>query len=393
VNGNLKRLKHHFDYRFTGVPSLKVLDFLHTLKEALDINRISEGAAVLVLPHLLDGEARDGVQALWKRLPASMPKYPAAVNWLLESFATETAMDEAARKFLTARQLPGESEETFAARLRKHASEAGNVFGEDQLVTVFVAGLQPYAANTVRGQITSTTNFAQVRNLAIQAGAAGRARTSTREPVPGVVPVRSKASVAAYADSSRASSMDFYDYDVYPGSEHPAVVGAVDHPSSAERSSEVSGPVSDVSFPTRGWVSAAGSVRDDPILALAMQPRGCYLCFGQDHFLMECPLLGEDTKVAGQKQRELHFRGPVMSTSAAPTPPVAKPRSSHFVTSQARPPFRPAIWQTNPRYASPMKPHHEAAAVHHVEASEEIPKRADTHEMTPKPAENEAGDV
>jgi hypothetical protein len=55
VNGNLKRLKHHFDYRFGGTPPLRVLEFLRTLKEALDINRISEGAVVLILPHLLDG--------------------------------------------------------------------------------------------------------------------------------------------------------------------------------------------------------------------------------------------------------------------------------------------------------------------------------------------------
>jgi hypothetical protein len=61
VNGNLKRWKHHFDYRFAGTHLLRVLDYLHALKEALDVNRISEGAAVLVLPHLFDGESRDGV--------------------------------------------------------------------------------------------------------------------------------------------------------------------------------------------------------------------------------------------------------------------------------------------------------------------------------------------
>jgi hypothetical protein len=77
------------------------------------------------------------------------------------------AMDEASHRFLTAKQLLGENEENFATRLRKNASEAWNVFAEDQLVIVFVAGLQPNAANTVRGQIAATTSFAQVRNLAI----------------------------------------------------------------------------------------------------------------------------------------------------------------------------------------------------------------------------------
>jgi hypothetical protein len=50
VNGILKRVKHHFSYSFGGEVPLKVLDFLSTFKEAMDLNHVSEGVAAVVLP-------------------------------------------------------------------------------------------------------------------------------------------------------------------------------------------------------------------------------------------------------------------------------------------------------------------------------------------------------
>jgi hypothetical protein len=67
---------------------------------------------------------------------------------------------------------------------------------------VYIAGLHPYAANTVRGQVNSSTNFATVHNLAIQAGAAGRARVPSQVSPMGMVPPRPKVTVASVDDSS-----------------------------------------------------------------------------------------------------------------------------------------------------------------------------------------------
>jgi hypothetical protein len=50
VNGILKSVKHHFSYSFGGKVPLKVLDFLSTVKEAMDLNHVSEGVAAVVLP-------------------------------------------------------------------------------------------------------------------------------------------------------------------------------------------------------------------------------------------------------------------------------------------------------------------------------------------------------
>jgi hypothetical protein len=165
VNGILKRIKHHFSYSFGGEIPLKVLDVLSTVKEAMDLNHVSEGVAAIILPYLLTGEAKDGVIAMWKSSSPKVPKYPAAVAWLLESYATDAAIDAAADKFLTAKQQAGKGEDAFATRLRRYAAEAGNVYKEDSLVSRYLSGLAPYTANTIRGHVSPRMRFTQVLPL------------------------------------------------------------------------------------------------------------------------------------------------------------------------------------------------------------------------------------
>jgi hypothetical protein len=109
-----------------------------------------------------------------KKIPPSMPKYPAAVQYLLQSFATEGVISAACQRVSTAKQLPEEDEKSFANRLDKYAAEAGCVFSEDALISAFVDGLLPYAGSTVRGQVTPQMTFAEVQILAENVGAAGR---------------------------------------------------------------------------------------------------------------------------------------------------------------------------------------------------------------------------
>jgi hypothetical protein len=120
----------------------------------------------------------------------------------LESYATEAVIDQTTKAVLKASQAPGENEDAFASPLRRHESEAGNLFTEDPPISVYIAGLHPYAANNVRGQVNSSTNFAAVRNLAIQEGAAGRARVPSQVSPMGMVPPRPKVTVASVDDSS-----------------------------------------------------------------------------------------------------------------------------------------------------------------------------------------------
>jgi hypothetical protein len=151
VNGILKRIKQHLYYSFGGEIPLKVLDFLSTVKEAMDLNHVSEGVAAIILPYLLTGEAKDGVISMRNCASLKVPKYPAAVAWILESYATDAAIEAAAEKFLTAKQQAGEGEDAFATRLRRYAAEAVNVYKEDALVSRYLAGLASYTANAIRG--------------------------------------------------------------------------------------------------------------------------------------------------------------------------------------------------------------------------------------------------
>jgi hypothetical protein len=80
-----------------------------------------------------------------KQAAASLPKFPVAIQWLLQSLATEAVIAAACQRVFSANQLPEEDEKTFANQLTRHAAKTGSVFNEDALISTFVDGLLPYA--------------------------------------------------------------------------------------------------------------------------------------------------------------------------------------------------------------------------------------------------------
>jgi hypothetical protein len=303
VNGILKWVKHHFSYSFGGEVPLKVLDFLSTVKDAMDLNHVSEGVGAVVLPYILTGEAKYGFIATWKSSSPRLPKYPAAVAWLLESYATDAAIDAAADKFLTAKQSTGEGEDAFASRRRRYATEAGNVY-KDAVASRYLSGFPSYNANTIRGQVSPRTRFKKVKNLAVQAGIAGKEagvsnRGYPRPPIPGLL-THPRGVVATLAGSPSTSvSTHAHPFDIMD----EALVAAAEYEQCEGNTSMMSGPSSDVSFPSRGWASVAASVQGDPASAVMARARGCHICFRRDHFLMDCPLLPPEVKQAITTQR------------------------------------------------------------------------------------------
>jgi hypothetical protein len=161
----LRRIKYHLEEKFSDDPAIKVLDFLKSFREAADINDVSEGLAAILLPYLLEWKAKEGLDTRLKRLDAKVPRYPAAVQWLLQSFASEVIIAAAHQRVYTASQAVYEDEEQFADRLTKYAGDAGSVFSEDSLIAAFVDGLHPFASNTIRGQITTKITLAEVQLL------------------------------------------------------------------------------------------------------------------------------------------------------------------------------------------------------------------------------------
>jgi hypothetical protein len=151
------------------------LDFLKSFREAADINDVSEGFAAILLPYFLYGKTKAFLATMFKRLDAKVPRYPAAVQWLLQSFASEAIIAAAQQRVYAARQAVDEDDEQFANRLTKYGGDAGSVFSEDSLIAAFVDGLHPFASNTIRGQMTTKMTFADVQLLSDQAGNAFRA--------------------------------------------------------------------------------------------------------------------------------------------------------------------------------------------------------------------------
>jgi hypothetical protein len=114
LHSYLKRMTKHLDYQFSGSPEIKVLDYLRSFKIAADVSRLSEGATALVLPNVLSGRAKSSVVTHLKQIPESITEYPAAVQWLLQSYATDAVITQACDRVNQAKQHPNEDEHEFA---------------------------------------------------------------------------------------------------------------------------------------------------------------------------------------------------------------------------------------------------------------------------------------
>jgi hypothetical protein len=106
--------------------------------------------------------------------------------------------------------------------------------------------------------------FAEVQIIPEQIGTAGRAVSSqsrfSKRLMPNI-PLRSNTSVAAFAESPTSSSVALTTTHFCPPTSSPLAVAAVKPSPLSEHGSEIS-------IPTRGWASAAGSVLEDPVWAL-----------------------------------------------------------------------------------------------------------------------------
>jgi hypothetical protein len=293
VNSYLKMMRHHVTEQFTGEHAIGIFDFLTVMRDAFDVNRISEGAAYLLLPHFLAGKAKHGVLSRWNQVAPAWPKYPVAVQFLLHSYATPQVIATACQRVMSAKQDPTETETQFGERLGRYAAEAGHVFNEDLLISVFLEGLQPFAAHSIRSRVTDDMNFAQDQQEAEDAGHAGRAvAASTRSlALPRTTPIRSplaprpRATVAV-VDSDASS--DPLVYDDYQTPTTHRVVATVYYATRDSLHGDIWEGESDISVPTRDWTSCAGSAQDDQVLAVG-DNRNCYLCFSPDHFIVNCP--------------------------------------------------------------------------------------------------------
>ena len=165
VGLHVRRLEHPFRNRkFNGLKPVSVISFLDHFKRECDANHISEGAALLCLPKFLDGDAFisfDANESIGSEDIGGFSSYPAAVNFLLRSYASDANIEAAVDEFESIRQNSGEAVLDFARRVRKTARECGGVYTERELITRFQRGLMP----EVRPLLTREPHEAKLATL------------------------------------------------------------------------------------------------------------------------------------------------------------------------------------------------------------------------------------
>jgi len=149
------RTAKNLKFSFGGTPMfnckepLKVFSWLRKFVKACDDNDVSEGMGLYLIFNFLAGDA----ETLFTRnLPwldiaggrGSLGSFPAAVNWLLSTYAEPHALGLAQDKFSRAALVDNEGMDAFAARLRSLAEICGNIHSVGTMKQQLIQGLREH---------------------------------------------------------------------------------------------------------------------------------------------------------------------------------------------------------------------------------------------------------
>ena len=175
---------------FDGSKPLFIIQFLRTLKNELDGNGRSEGAALLLCPKFMAGDALETFNAQFDLANDGLggfQTWPEAVQFLLRTYAKDAYIEEALADLDDCEQEPTETEEAFAKRLKVKTRMMAGVFTQQDLITKFLRGchasLKPVLRHT-RRLYDGPNAFQDFLEQAVAQGEANRALLQrTRMPV------------------------------------------------------------------------------------------------------------------------------------------------------------------------------------------------------------------
>jgi hypothetical protein len=121
---------------FGGSPPLRVIRFLAQLKNVCDQTGVSEAVALFILDDFLSDEALESYRT---QSPAT---YPAAVHWLLSTYATESRLETATRALQVMTQGQQENVGSYSRRLQTNAAMLGALVPLSELKSLFTHGLR-----------------------------------------------------------------------------------------------------------------------------------------------------------------------------------------------------------------------------------------------------------
>ena len=320
---------------FDGSKPLTIIEFLSAFKKRCDQNGVSEGMAVELLPDLLKGNSLSFYQrnvSLEANREGAATSYPAAVNLLLETYATNHHIEQALCTLDHVDQTDLEDERQYGERLQE-ADRAcgGGICDEKSLINRAVRGLHRSIKQTIayRHAENPFSRFKSVIDAAYVAGCTYRVsqenarhrvssipRTTDRLPVRASSPARPAASasrrinivsheltapLSEEASGTTASNALLQDagYDAQTSLEYDSVRSPT--APSADNSIDPSGVNAlrgHVPHPSQ--ISLPRDARPKPFQQPGWVDRGprapdlesdiCYKCFGRGHRRSSCSL-------------------------------------------------------------------------------------------------------
>ena len=148
--------------KFDGVNSIAILDFLSAFKRVCNDHDVSEGLALLILPHFLRDDARRLIEESFELSGEGLGGYstwPEAIQLLLMNYAKDIYIKEAVDNFRTCQMRDDEDEQAYGRRLRNLARLCGGVISSQQLVTRFCDGLPPYIRPMIEEVVPHLPSF------------------------------------------------------------------------------------------------------------------------------------------------------------------------------------------------------------------------------------------
>ena len=142
--------------------------------------------ALMALPHLLNPPAKEAYESHrgYFRHNQGIALWPAAVNWLLRTYATNIQIEQALSVVRDLRQKPGEVETEYATRMLTALTRCGDIHSPYERTNLIVEGLLPEITHLVlqarenrpRSSLEDTVAQARAQGAAYCAQTAGATR-------------------------------------------------------------------------------------------------------------------------------------------------------------------------------------------------------------------------
>ena len=302
---------------FDGKRPVAILNFLASFKRALDGEFIPEAAALQITPHFLDGHPHDVFQAMIDDANAGFGGFntwPHAVQFLLETYATDANIEDAIDELEEMRITQKESIEEFRIRLTSAARALAGAYPQDALINRFIRNLPRHVRDIVRLEAPKYKGPAALTKIANIASAYYKSHSNLRTESTKSRELRFKAlsveDLNAGHDHRRSRVADLGPPEAKPTKASPEVVAVAETPrspyppSNTDYTPTVEYSVRDLNdgappdpyfdavhavadtrprFPPRPMPTPAQRTRESQLIPLV-----CFICYLIGHRSSEC---------------------------------------------------------------------------------------------------------